>query len=356
MIPQSVRLVSMATANPETRWRQDKILESVQGNPRVSGHAQLFYKRFLSDKGIETRHFGMPDLQTVNTESPDEANRRFAQVATELGTEAAIKCLHAAELNPEQLDGLIITTCTGYLCPGLTSYISESLKLRENIFSLDLVGLGCGAALPALRAAQQYLQTHSASRVLVLCVEVCSAALSWGDEIDLILSNALFSDGAAACLLSNCDGEQGCEILHYESLLWPEYRDDLRFQSHNARLRNVINRTVPDIAAEAVKQLADKLRAVNERPFDHYGVHPGGRRVLDEIQTALGLDSERLASSRAVLRRYGNMSSPSILFVLKNMIEQSPLKAGQTAALFSFGAGFSAYGMTLRKTDQSSVS
>ena len=343
------RLIKITTANPKNRWHQQEILESVKNNPKISERAGLFYKRFLSDSGIETRYFGLNHLQYVNDESPDEANRRFAETATELGSRAARSCLESAGVLPQDLNGLIVTTCTGYLCPGLTSYIAEALGLNEDLFSLDLAGLGCGAALPALRSAEQYLKAHPDSKVLVVCVEVCSAALSWGNETDLILSNCIFSDGAAACLLSNEAGAQGLEILGYESLLWPEHRDDLRFKNKNSRLCNVINRSVPDLSAEAVKQLQDKLLRSIQKPFHYYGVHPGGRRVLDEIETTLKLEPSRLKRSREVLRHYGNMSSPSILFVLKRILEKDDLQPGETIALFSFGAGFSAYGVVLQK-------
>lgn len=344
----SAKLIGIETANPDSKWGQEEVFASVAENSSISLQAKVFYKRFLNDKGIQTRHFGMETLEHVNTESPDEANARFARVATELGTEAAKKCLAAYGVSADEVDALIVTTCTGYLCPGLTSYISEKVGFNESIHAVDLAGLGCGAAIPALRQGYQYLKLHANSNVLVISVEVCSAALSWGDEIDLILSNALFADGAAACLLSNKPGAQGYEFMQFDSLLWPQYRDELRFKKKDSRLCNVINRNVPDIAAEAVRSLSSRMKAKQEGQSTYYGIHPGGRRILDVIQDALGLDDALMERSRSVLRDYGNMSSPSVLYVLKAISENDKPKEGEQVSLFAFGAGFTAFGAVLK--------
>lgn len=345
---QSVKIIGVETANPSTKWSQQEVLESVRDNERISKKAKQFYKRFLSDEGIQTRYFGMNALDHVNEETPDEANERFARVSTEIGAEAVRKCLASFGVNPAEIDALIVTTCTGYLCPGLTSYISEAVGLNDTVYALDLAGIGCGAAIPALRSARQYLQAHENSNVMVVSVEVCSAALSWGDEIDLILSNALFADGAAACLLSNKSNAKGYEVLDIQSLLWPQYRDELRFKAKDSRLCNVINKAVPEIAAKAVKFLNQELEGgLDQRP-EHYGVHPGGRRILDEVQQAMGLDDQSLQRSRDVLRDYGNMSSPSILYVLKAIAEKDKPKENEHVALYAFGAGFTAFGALLK--------
>lgn len=345
---QAAKVIRIETANPEARWTQDEILQSVAANGRIEPKAGIFYRKFLSDKAIQTRHLGVSTLSEVNEETPDEANLRFERVATRIGSEAVEKCLASTGLKREDVDGLIVTTCTGYLCPGLTSYISEAVGLRDDIYAVDLAGLGCGAAIPALRAADQYLKVHADSNVIVLSVEVCSAALSWGNEIDLILSNSIFADGAAACLVSNKDQHKGASLMRFESLLWPEYRDDLRFKKKDSRLCNVINKNVPEIAAEAVRFLHGKLTAGSGGSFEHYGVHPGGRRILDEVESGLQMGSDALKRSREVLYDYGNMSSPSILYVLKKILEQDAKEENQQIALFAFGAGFSAYGTVLQ--------
>lgn len=181
----------------------------------------------------------------------------------------------------------------------------------------------------------------------VLCIEVCSAALDWGDEIDLILSNAIFADGAACALLTNHPARQGLEIRGFESILWPEYREHLRFRTRNSRLSNVIHPEVPKVAARAVRQLMDRFKERDGAAFKHFAVHPGGRKILDEIENGVHEMRGNLDCSRAVLKQYGNMSSPSVLFVLKEMFSRKIPQSGESILLFAFGAGFTAFGAAL---------
>jgi len=341
------KITHIETANPALKSSQKKVLANIQKKNHFSGRELVFYKRFLTDQSIQSRYFGLETLDQAYSETPDEANKRFEQVGTQLGAEAVRKVLDTSGLDKTDIDGLIVTTCTGYLCPGLTSYVSEAVGMKDDLFTLDITGTGCGAAIPALRSADQYLQTHTNKNIIVLCVEVCSAAIAWGTEIDLILSNAIFGDGAAACLMTNKEEVSGYEIENFESLLWPQFRDDLRFKQKESRLCNVISKNVPKVASEAVKTLMDKV-GNEEEPFQHYAIHPGGRRILDEIEARLSLAPEKLKHSREVLKEYGNMSSPSVLFVLKNIIAEDQPKENEPIVLFAFGAGFTAFAATAK--------
>lgn len=342
------KIIAIETDNPPLKCTQAQALEHVLGNKYISAKARPLYRRFLSDAGIRTRYIGMDHMGVVDDESADGANLRFQMVATRIGARAVQKCLAKAGVPAERIDGLIITTCTGYLCPGLTSYISQAVGLRRNIYALDIVGVGCAAAIPALRSAGDYLQVHPGHMIVVLSVEVCTAAISWGNEVDLILSNCIFGDGAAACLLGNSPRTNGFVLEAFESVLWPEHRNDLRFQHEKGRLRNVIGPRVPEIASKAVRELYGKLSDRQRQPFKHFAFHPGGRKILNAIQSELSLSDSAMSSSREILKNYGNMSSPSILFVLKRIMETNTLENDDSLILFSFGAGFSAFGASLK--------
>jgi alkylresorcinol/alkylpyrone synthase len=207
--------------------------------------------------------------------------------------------------------------------------------LRENIHALDLVGLGCTGALPALRAADDYLNRYPDSNVLVLAVEICSAATHWAEKPELILSNSIFSDGAAAVMLTNREKAAGLRIKNISSLLWPQFRDELRFKYLDARLCNVISPKVPEIVAQALHTLYKDHNGEKV----HYAFHSGGKKVLDAIQQRLGLSDDDMLLSRRILREYGNMSSPSVLFVLKSILG-CRLRDQEPVTCFSFGAGF----------------
>lgn len=335
-------LIGVATANPPLKVTQAEVWQAIRGGRSLSEKEFLFYQRFLKDPSIQTRHVGIEDLESIFTETPDQSIQRFEKYAADIGTKAVDACLQDAGVPVKDVDALFVTTCTGYLCPGLSSYVAERAGFRTGIEALDLVGLGCGAALPALRAASDYLRAHAGSKVMVLCVEICTAASAWEDDTDLILSNALFGDGAAACLLSNESAACGIRFQGFHSLLWPEFREQLRFKSRHSRLCNVIHKDVPLIAARAVRECMDALLALDAGVPQHYAMHPGGRRVLDEIEKVLDFRRGELDPTRKVLRDYGNMSSPSVLYVLKEIWEKG-LSEGDTIALFAFGAGFSAF-------------
>ncbi|MDO8580898.1 MAG: 3-oxoacyl-[acyl-carrier-protein] synthase III C-terminal domain-containing protein, partial [Candidatus Omnitrophota bacterium] len=269
-------------------------------------------------------------------ESVDEKIKRFEHWAVRLAVEAAEKILKKCRTRPTEIDALFVSTCTGYLCPGVSSYVSQQIGLPDNIYTLDLVGLGCAGALPALRAADDYLHRYPDSNVLVIAVEICSAAIHWAQKPELILSNAIFSDGAAAVLLTNRAKIFGFKINSISSVLWPQFRDELRFKYLDSRLCNVISPKTTEIVSQALGALDGLPKGSGKHG---YAFHSGGRKILDAIQERLHLSDEEMLPSRQILRDYGNMSSPSVLFVLKEILNQG-LRDKHPVTCFSFGAGF----------------
>ncbi|MBP6343739.1 MAG: type III polyketide synthase [Candidatus Omnitrophica bacterium] len=341
----SIKIVDIATANPPLKMTQAEILSRILASPLRSKREKKLYSRFLAEASIETRYTAMEGPpEGLFEETQDEAIVRFQEQATRLGTQAVKDLLAKTRLKPSEVDAIIIATCTGYLCPGLTSYISQGVGLREDVHPVDMVGVGCGAALPAMKSAWQYLSVHPDANVIVLAVEICTATSFWNDNLDLIISNSIFGDGAAACLMTNKPEAGGLEIQAFKSILWPEYRDSLRYVTKNGRLHNVLNKEVPVIAAKAFHQVLKQLTNDFSHKIDHYAVHPGGRKILDEIETISHFDAGVLQHSRDVLFNYGNMSSPSVLYVLKDIISKENLKTGDTVGIFAFGAGLTSFG------------
>ena len=177
-------------------------------------------------------------------QTPDALQARFAKNAPALATEAAQRALERCRIaRPDEIDAILISTCTGYLCPGLTSYVSEQLGLRPDIFALDLVGQGCGAALPNLRAAESILTAGRAKKVLSVCVEICSAAFFLDDDPGVLISACLFADGAGAAVLSNEPPPKKRRRVEWKfaaSQLVTAERDTLRFSHKNGMLRNIL--------------------------------------------------------------------------------------------------------------------
>jgi predicted naringenin-chalcone synthase len=328
-------VLGVETANPPNSLTQQEVLSVLTEQVKMSDRALDLYKKFLLDEGIHRRYFAWDDPQVLLSESPDEKMQRFERSAVELSVDAVQKVLKNQNYQIQDIDAVFVCTCTGYLCPGLSTYVSQRLGLPENIHTLDLVGLGCTGALPALRAADDYLRRSPDSSVLVIAVEVCSAATHWREKPELILSNAIFSDGAAAVLLNNRINNPGLRINSISSVLWPQFRDDLRFKYLDSRLCNVISPKVPQIVADAIHALYKDASVGKTR----YAFHSGGRKVLDAIQRRLGLSDDDMSPSRQILKDYGNMSSPSVLFVLKSILRQG-LRDNDSVTCFSYGAGF----------------
>jgi predicted naringenin-chalcone synthase len=335
-------LHALATAVPAATYTQAQcwdIVHRSSAKQRLTKRSRLILHSILSgDHGIATRHFAVPDIEQVFDLTPDQLNAAFRSEGPRLAGRALTAALAQAGVRPEQLDALLICTCTGYLCPGLTSYVSEQLGLRPNVFLQDLVGLGCGAAIPTLRAASHVLAAQPGAVVACVALEICSAAFYLDDDPGVLISACLFSDGAAATIWRATPGPGALRCFDFDTLHLPADRDKLRFEMHDGKLRNLLDRSVPELAASAVGQLWSRR---GPRPVSRVVAHPGGRDVLEALTPVVAPHS--LAASSAVLRDCGNMSSPSVLFGLEETLKTAQPGAAGDFWLVSFGAGFSAH-------------
>ncbi|MFZ1055104.1 MAG: stilbene synthase, partial [Opitutaceae bacterium] len=252
-------LHALSTALPPASFTQPDcwgIAERSGVRRRLSRRTMLVLQSILKgENGIARRHFAVPEVERIFDRSPDELNQAFRAEAPALAGRALSGALESAGLEPQNLDALLICTCTGYLCPGLTSYVAENLGLRPNAVLHDVVGLGCGAAIPTLRAASHFLAAEPGATVACVAVEVCSAAFYLDDDPGVIISACLFSDGAAATLWRGSPGPGAIRAFGFSSLHLPAERDKLRFEQREGKLRNLLDRAVPELAAGAVGRL-----------------------------------------------------------------------------------------------------
>jgi alkylresorcinol/alkylpyrone synthase len=305
-------------------------------------------QQFLAHPSIQERSFAIDHPDCLLKENPDKRIERFTRWALDLSTRAGREALEGAGLDPAEVSALVVNTCTGYLCPGLSSYLLEKLRLPRNIRTYDLVGGGCGGAIPNLQAAQEFLRAGGKGAALCVAVEICSATFQMADDMSLLLSNALFADGAAAAVLWT--RPQGLALVDSSNCHHPEARESIRYVYRNGQLYNQLSRTLPSLVNRAVAQaVADVLAPQNLATADvaHWALHSGGERVLEAVAQALDLPPEKLAPTRETLRRYGNMSSPSVLFTLKDIFNNG-ISPGDWCMTVSFGAGLSAHTLLLR--------
>ena len=304
----------------------------------------------LGDNGIATRHLALEPLAEAFDLTPDALHARFLRHAPALAAQAAGQALTDAGLDSGNIDAVIVSTCTGYLCPGLTSYLSERLGLRADALMLDLVGQGCGAALPNLRTGEALLAAGRCDAVLSVCVEVCSAAFYLDNDPGVLISACLFGDGAGAAILNNRPGpnRRRIEWKCAGSILSVEDRDYLRFEQRAGLLRNLLGRQVPALAAKHAGHVLVETLAragVARGQIAAWIMHAGGRDVLVAMRDRLGLTDEDLRWSAAVLRQFGNLSSPFVYFVLEHALAHEAPEGWWWMA--SFGAGFSCHGALL---------
>lgn len=337
-------LQSLATATPPHSFTQRECWEFIERaevrHKLKQRSLTLLQKVLLNDNGIRKRHFALNDLARIFDYQSDELASGFEREAPALAAAALTTALERAGALPNDLDALFVCTCTGYLCPGLTSYVGERIGLKPDAYLHDAAGNGCGAAIPLLRAASLYLAAHPSARVACVAVEICSAAFYLDDNPGVLISACLFGDGAAASIWGGQSRGDEPRAFGFDTLHWPALRAQLRFETRNGKLRNRLDKAVPEIAARGVAELFARR---GPRPVEDVIVHPGGRDVLAALAPVL--EGYSLETSARILERFGNMSSPSVLFALEERMKQAPVTGDLWLA--AFGAGFSCHSCRL---------
>ncbi len=327
-------LEGLASAFPEWSYSQKECFELTKESEvfaGLSGRGKMILERvLLGDSGIGKRHFCTDNPAAMFEAGAQDLNEYFEREAPKLAETALRKIGVVAE----EIDALLICTCTGYLCPGVTSHVAERMGLRDDVYLQDLVGLGCGAAIPMMRAAEGFLAANPGKKVATVAVEVCSAALYVSENPGVLISLCLFGDGAAAALWSDVAEEGKWQVGGFDTVHVPEEREKIRFVNAEGKLENKLHRSVPDLAAKAVEHLWERRRG----EVDQVLAHTGGRDVVDALETRLGWE---LAETSKVLEEYGNCSSPCVLFAVEERLKNC--KNDGRYWLTSFGAGFAAH-------------
>jgi 3,5-dihydroxyphenylacetyl-CoA synthase len=348
-------LTGLGTATPPNRYMQTECWDALIASeflPTLNSRSQAILRKVLrGNNGICSRFLAFDGLQEAFEITPDALDARFAKHAPAVASRAGRRALADADISARDIDAVIVSTCTGYLCPGLSSYVSELLELRHDVLALDLVGQGCGAALPNLRTAEALVASGRASHVLSICVEICSAAFYLDDDPGVLISACLFGDGAGAAVLSRkaVPQRRSIEWKSFASLVNPEERNALLFETRSGMLRNILTRPVPRLAAEHAEQVLQTVldaTGLKRGDITAWIMHAGGRDVLEALQRRLQLDERDLRYSADMLHQYGNMSSAFVYFVLQAALADDAAPGWWWMS--AFGAGFSCHGALLK--------
>jgi len=348
----------IGTATPTARYTKAECLTAFEQSEwlgRLDARSHLIARTVLQrDNGIDARRLAVDTLAEVFRIDPDTLAQRFLAHAPVLAASAATQALQVAEVAVKDIDAVVVSTCTGYLCPGLSGYVAERLGLRADVQAFDLVGQGCAAALPNMQLGRALLASGACEHVLSVCVEVSSAAMYLDNDPGVLISACLFGDGAGAAVLSRDAPAAGCGNrrigwVDNSSLLDPSQRDALKFETRQGMLRNVLTRAVPALAADhALRVMQTVLTRAGLHSGDITGwmLHAGGRDVLQAVERSFELQPADLRYSAAMLREYGNLSSAFVYFVLQAALSDEAPDGWWW--LSSFGAGFSCHGALLQ--------
>jgi predicted naringenin-chalcone synthase len=347
-----IHLAAVSTATPpflaDQRQAEDFFIKHF--SHRLRARSIELMRKFLAHPSIRERRFAFDSPDCLLQEDPDGRVARFTRWAVDLSAQSSRHALAKAGLKPQDISVLVVNTCTCYLCPGLTSYLMERLGLSRSIRAYDLVGSGCGGAVLNLQAGADSLKANGEGAALCVSVEISSATFQMEDDLSLILSNTLFGDGAAAAVL--WIRPHGLELWGASNCHLPEDREAIRYIHKNGQLYNQLSPSLPKIASRAVAEAVHRLltaQGLAVGDIAHWALHGGGHKVINAVGQELGLPEAKLRPTREILARYGNMSSPSVLFPLSEILTTN-LKPRQWCVVASFGAGLSAHALLLRST------
>ncbi len=345
---------SIGIANPSFKHEQNDIL-SFMLNDVSAIEQQKKLKAAFRASGVSTRYSILPDFgisrkekNFLNSSPKVEARMaKYRKEALPLAIDAIKNCFDGLNtIHQENISHIITVSCTGMYAPGLDIDIINTLNLRHNIGRACLNFMGCNAAINAMRMADAIVRSDNKAHVLILCVELCTLHYQPSSSDDFILSNTLFSDGAAAVIISNKHQESLFKINEFHSAIHSEGALDMCWNIHAKGFEMVLSSYVPELIRTGIDSLLKK-NTLNQGK--HFAIHPGGKKILDTLLQLLDKKEEDLEDSYAILKNYGNMSSPTIVFVLHAMSKNDTIKKSETIDTLSFGPGLTIEAMGLTK-------
>lgn len=361
-------LEAIATGNPPTHTSQQRAARFMQ---RVESLPEPLRRRIpmIYDRsGIDTRYscvadyaredaadfdFFAPDWSLTPAPTTHQRNEKYREAVVPLAERVARDALQQAYLPPEDVTHLIVVSCTGFFAPGLDIELVKRLGLSPNTQRTLIGFMGCYAAFNALRVAHSFCQSVPDARVLIVCAELCTLHFQIDDHLDTAVVNALFSDGAAAAVLSaRTDDEAQGRLAYVDShtLIDADSMDAMTWAIGDTGFLMGLSSSVPGVIAHNLPAYLETLlcpHGLTPDAVDFWAIHPGGRAIVEKAQEVIDLPDAAVHDSLDVLRQYGNMSSPTILFILKRSLDQHHASTNgglQHGVAMAFGPGLTLEG------------
>ncbi len=354
------RLVSVATATPPHRVDQENVRAFVAAlfATVLEGDGDRLLQVF-DNSGIESRNLCMPLSWYGDPHDFEEKNALYVEHGLALATEVSEGALVAADLQAQDVDHVVFVSSSGIATPSLDARLANLLGFRRDVRRTPVWGLGCAGGAAGLALARDFAVADPEACVLLVSLELCSLTFQHGDrDRRNLVATALFSDGAAAAIVRGARSGVGTvgpggrvELAASRSTTWPDTLDVMGWTVDGQGLHVVFSRDIPSIVRRRVRPSLEDFLAglgLDFGTMTHVVAHPGGPKVLAAYAESLGLPSAAFHHARDILRSYGNMSSPTCLFVLERLLANEGIEPGETAVVTALGPGFSAEYVLLR--------
>jgi alkylresorcinol/alkylpyrone synthase len=333
-------ITHVTTAVPGHSIRQQAAAGMVTRSLGFCDERALAVHELFENARVSRRHSALPIELIGARRSLSQSMELYREHALALALESGRRCLDEAKLVGRDIDLVITSSCTGLLLPSLAALLVEPLGLRRDVRRLPLNEVGCAGGASALARAHEFLTAFPCAKVLVIAVELPTLTFQLDDASPTnVVASAIFGDGAAAALVRG-EPSEGVEVVATHTGIFPDSLDDMGFDLRDGGLHVVLSRHVPRIIVEHTPGAIGELLArseVDRSDIGFFVLHPGGRKVLEALERTLALDHHQTIASWNVLRDYGNQSSASVLFVLRETLQQgTPQGYGLLAA---FGPG-----------------
>lgn len=351
------KIISIGTAVPAFKHRQQDIMQFMQAVYAFTEADKRKIRFLYHQSDIDTRYSVIPDYSrtaaewkfypsTENLEPFPSLEQRmtwYHKYAAPLSIHAVRDCLDG-KIRQQEITHLITVSCTGMSAPGLDLQLIELLELPRQAWRSSVNFMGCYAAVHALKIADALCHADKQAKVLIICTELCTLHFQREASVDNIASSLLFGDGSAAVLVThNDDPRKGLQIDSFYAEVIPKGKQDMSWELSSSGFLMTLSSYIPDLLKEdfgALTGRALKQAGITPEQVTHWCIHPGGKKILEAVAESLQLKKDALSACADVLRNYGNMSSPTILFVLKKLLHHITTIPQKETKQTIFGAAF----------------
>lgn len=348
----SVKIITVAKELPPYSRTTEEIMPLL--DIWLEGQEERFIKKvkkIFEGTAVDKRYSIMEPLEVFTATSFEEKNDIYTREVISLGEKVLQNALIKAGWQPDTLDYIITVSCTGIMIPSLDAYLINRLKLRSDIVRLPVTEMGCAAGISGIIYARNFLKANPNKRAAVIAVESPTATFQLDDySMPNIVSAAIFGDGAACCLLSSHESDNGPEVLDDRMYHFYDAEHMMGFKLTNSGLKMVLDIEVPQTIADHFNDIIYPFLEKNGltiKDIDHLIFHPGGKKIINIVEELFDSLGKNINHTKEVLRLYGNMSSATVLYVLEEIMNDKP-KSGEKGIMLSFGPGFSAQTVLLQ--------